>query len=230
MPKAKRRRKRTPRYLHDQTFLSVKNLQAYVRDMLRSRKLNQPFLRELLQFHPNLERKIGNRVLSCFRVSEWNNCQTLMLVFEDGKEDSISWLTMCKMVFATDNQRDRMKLSNAVHEMKQAARHEVRDQTRGFRAQNPGFEDGTRFHVGHDYDNGKRFNEILQDFLEEKNVIVEIRKIPQTWYWEFKDRKLAAEWSAYHRKHAILRMETASDNLRGNMGFTKNNWAHKFVT
>ncbi len=230
MPKTKQRRKRTPRYLHDRTFLSVKDLQAYVRDMLKSRVLNQPFLRELLKYHRDLERKMGNRVLSCFRASEWNSCQALLLVFEDGEEDSISWLQMCKMVFATDKQRARIDLSNAVFDMKQAARQEVRDQTRGFRAQHPGYEDGTQFHVGHDYENGKRFNEILHDFLEEKNVVVETEKIPQTWHWKFKDRELAAEWSAYHRKHAILRMETASDNLRGNKGFQKSTWGQKFVT
>jgi hypothetical protein len=47
------------------------------------------------------------------------------------------------------------------------------------------------------------------------------------------ERDLAEAWQAFHKEHAVLRMETKRDNLcgnRGNRGFaTKMKWAKERV-
>jgi hypothetical protein len=157
----------------------------------------------------------------------------LRLVFDNGTTESVSWIECCRQAFIdSDTEREGRRLSNAVCDMKQAARNEVRDQIQVFRRQQQGHGDGRLDHVGHDYITGQRFEELLRTFVEAEGCVVEVRKfgevhnIPQCG---FKDRGLAARWGSYHQQHAVLRMETMQDNLRGNIGFKQNDWAKRFV-
>ena len=49
--------------------------------------------------------------------------------------------------------------------------------------------------------------------------------------YKFKNKLIAEKWAAYHQKNAILRIESATDNLKGNKGFRKKNqWLSAYIS
>jgi len=121
--------------------------------------------------------------------------------------------------------------------LKKAARNEVRSQTTTFREKEalkfPYYADGTKYHVGHDYENGERFIEIFEMFCKtqlDSGTKIEVYSERGSYYKRFKDKDIAKRWAAYHQKNAILRMESAADNLQGNKGFRKKErWIYEYA-
>jgi len=126
---------------------------------------------------------------------------------------------------------------HACEALKKAARHEIRDQTRAFRSKkalkDPKYIDGEKWHVGHDYEKGDRFEEIFEKFCKtqlRKGTKIEVYSMPCSHNKQFKSKSIAKKWSEYHKKHAILRMERATGNLEGNRGFGKKEpWIQDFI-
>lgn len=80
--------------------------------------------------------------------------------------------------------------------------------------------------MGHDYEKAHRFEEILEHFFRDKPKYVRVHletvlqgKHNKRWL----ERDIAREWAVHHEKHALLRMETRAENLRGNRGFAAKN-------
>jgi len=113
----------------------------------------------------------------------------------------------------------------------------VKDQVKRFRVHkasaNPKFSNAKEWHVGHDYDTAKRFEELLEDFFRKQPTEVRVRleAVQRGGYaLRWAERDVAEAWQAYHREHAVLRMETWRQNLSGNRGFAaKLNWAKERV-
>ena len=190
--------------MHPADFKTQKRLREYTRQALRQR--NWKFVEKLLPYHPELERKLKGPLLG-FEYE--GGC--LYLLFGQCRE-SISWRAMVRGVFKSP---EETRLSRYNHDLKQAARNEISHQVVPLRRKG--------MHVGHDYEKGQRFDELLRDFLQGQScVILEKRGV-----WRFQDRCLAREWSKYHAAHALLRMETPEANLKGNRGFRKSNWSHR---
>ena len=83
-------------------------------------------------------------------------------------------------------------------------------------------------HVDHDFESGIRFDDMLDMFLEQKNLLrqnIHIRKATDGedmthWpHYTLVDDKLRASWIKYHAQQARLRIITAEDNAKGNTGF-----------
>jgi len=213
------------------TFATVVDLKHWVRTMLSSRlDLDRQIFDALLEYHPERERKLRGRTVLRYTAVSMMNGMGLILVFDNGSTESVSWNECCRQAFLnSDRERERRRLSNAVYDLKKAARNEVWDQIQLYRRQHQGHGDGRLDHVGHDYITGQRFEELLRTFVEAEGGVVEVRKFGEVQKILFHDRGLAARWSRYHQQHAILRMETRQDNLRGNIGFKQDDWAKQFV-
>lgn len=131
----------------------------------------------------------------------------------------------------------KIRKQHACEALKKAARNEIRDQTRAFRSKkalkDPKYTDGSKFHVGHDYENGYRFEEIFENFCKTQlteGTKIEVYSIPGSHNKVFKNKSIAKKWAKYHKKHAVLRMESATDNLEGNKGFKKKEpWIQDFI-
>jgi hypothetical protein len=128
-------------------------------------------------------------------------------------------------------------VQHACEALKKAARNEVRSQIEAFRAKktlkDPEYADGDKWHVGHDYEKGERFEEIFEKFCKTQlpnGTKIEVYSRPGSHNKVFKDKSIAKMWAKYHKKHAVLRMESATANLEGNKGFRKKEcWVQQFI-
>jgi hypothetical protein len=181
-------------------FKTQQELIQYTRKALHKKQWT--FLRKLLPYHPHPKRQPRS-----FQYRK----NTLFLLYEDHQE-SVSWKAMVRGVFKGPAET---RLSRYNADLKAAARNEVQDQIRHLRRKG--------MHVGHDFQKGKRFDDLLRDFLRPITQ-VQLQKDKE---WRFRDRTLGEEWAKYHAAHAVLRMELPADNLRGNKGFKRSNWSHR---
>ena len=241
MPKSKPFR--GPVVVSGQTFATKKSLGNYVEHMRDTNSINQRFMLDLLRFHTTYDKKMNGRSVLKFIVNSVGD--GFQIVFTNGDVDSVSFRKLIKNVWQTYGKspeekarvHEKNRLQSLVHDFKQAARYEVNDQVKRFRVHkasaNPKFSNGKTWHVGHDYEVAKRFEELLEDFFREQpaNVRIHLEAVEKGGYLvKWADRDLAEAWQAYHKKHAVLRMETWRENLCGNRGFaTKMNWAKERV-
>lgn len=241
MPKCKSFR--GPLLISGVPFHTKKSLAEFVEHMRDTNKINQRFMLDLLQFHGRYEEKLNGRAVLKFRVNSQGD--GFEIVFEDSSVDSVSFRKLIKNAWQTHGRsltdRDTVlaknKTQSLVEDFKKAARYEVDDQIRVFRAHkasaNPKYLDGNAWHVGHDYEEAQRFEELLENFFRDKpkKLRVHLEKVVKGRHNKrWLERDLASEWKAYHEEHAVLRMETRSDNLSGNKGFAvKTNWAKERV-
>lgn len=211
--------------------------------MRDTNRINQRFMLNLLQFHGRYEEKLNGRTVLKFKVNSAGD--GFKIVFTNGDVDSVSFRKLIKNAWQTHGKSSEEKarvyaknrLQSLVLDFKLAARYEVSDQIRIFRAHkasaNSEFLDGNAWHVGHDYDKAQRFEELLENFFRDKpkNVRVHLETVSEGMHNKrWLERGVASEWKAYHEEHAVLRMETRSDNLKGNKGFAvKMNWAKERV-
>jgi hypothetical protein len=222
------RRKYSNKNVNGKTFSNPTHLQDYVRKLFQSERKDLGFFKDLVSFHLD-ESILLNRELVDYDVVCTNaSGKGMNLIFDDCSENKMhSWKKNCIMVFLQNNAARRAYLlSNAVYKFKSAARNEIQDQIRNFRISCPGKEDTNLFHVGHDYVNGQRFDELLRTFVEDEEADLIIHITENTL---FLNRNLASKWSHFHKRHAVLRMEAKNENLKGNRGFSPSNWAKKFV-
>ena len=101
----------------------------------------------------------------------------------------------------------RLAVIERVTSFMQAARYEGR---------------GNEYHVGHDWETGESFKELADRFVREacggswSSLGIcksKVRAPPGHFPWVLEDDKLE-EWREFHRRHAVLRMERAEDNVR----------------
>jgi hypothetical protein len=242
VPKTKRtmvKRKRTKfttKNVNGEDFCTLKELEDRVRKILNSTESKDiVFFQSLLELHIDKDVLLLNRKLVDYEVNT-NNCKGIgvNLLFDDNTRKNLhSWKKNCKCVFLPDDRaRNRFRKSRNVEAFKTAARNEVSGQTQSFRnSASEEKQDPTKYHVGHDYEKAKRFDEIFQNFCEdelEQDNDFGIENIGRKKM--FADRNKAKDWQEFHKQHAVLRMETASENLRGNRGFQNTSWANPFVT
>jgi len=221
MPKRNRKSKN----IRGVEFHSCGELKNYVRKMIKEKSLNVDFLNALLDFYPKKEKKLNGRGGVGWKVDG----NGLIMVFSNNEVETISFLSMCTWVFTDKENEAKRRLSDSIYDFKQAARYEVDAQISRFRSMqarnNLKYLCGKTYHVGHDYEKGKRFDEILKDFMQlQENTIVKLKRLyhePKYTKYQFNDRYVANKWFKYHSDHAILQMETCDDNLRGNAGFNK---------
>ena len=146
---------------------------------------------------------------------EVGNC--LLFKPRDGNEDTISWNKCIQRAFKSRINQHRVNV-------REAFRHAVRGQVDDFRSRNP------CEHVGHDYIRGERFIELVKSFTGSSEYWKAIR--PQDLLrctvvghrgngYTFRDEAFRDRWAKFHADRAILRPETARDNLRGNRGFPR---------
>ena len=241
MPKCKPFR--GPVVVSGQTFGTKKSLEKHVENMRQPGRIDQRFMLDLLKFHVTYKEKMNGRTVSHLKLNSRKD--GFKIVFTNGDIEPVSFRRLIKNVWQTYGRSPEEKaqvfaknrLQSLVLDFKQAARYEVYNQVRIFRAHkasaNPKFSDGKEWHVGHDYDTARRFDELLEEFFCEQpsDVRVHLEPVSQGSYQlKWVERDIAAAWRAYHQEHAVLRMETWRENLTGNKGFaTKMNWAKDCV-
>jgi len=241
MPKSKPFR--GPVVVSGRTFATKKSLGSYVEHMRDTNNINQRFMLGLLRFHATYDKKLNGRSVLKFILNSVGD--GFMIVFTNGDVSSVSFRKLIKNVWQTYGKSpeekarvyEKNRLQSLVLDFKHAARYEVNDQVKRFRVHkasaNPKFSNGKAWHVGHDYESAKRFEELLEDFFREQpaDARVHLEAVEKGGYLvKWADRDLAEAWQAYHKEHAVLRMETKRENLCGNRGFaTKMNWAKERV-
>lgn len=241
MPKCKRNSAKPTVILTicNQCFRTKKHLSGHVEAMRDSNDVDQLFMKELLTFHETYDMKLRGRQVHKFKVNAVGN--GFEIVFTDGSVECVSFRKLIKNAWqtrgASEEERERIyaknRLQTLVLAFKQAARYEIYDQVRRFRAHkasaNLRFADGNAWHVGHDYETALRFDELLENFFKSqpKDLKVHLEPVVEGGYTSrWVERDVAEAWQAYHQKNAVLRMETWRDNLCGNRGFApKLNWA-----
>lgn len=225
------------------TFRTKKSLGKYVEGMRDADQINQRFMLDLFKFHARYAEKLNGRTVHKFKVNARGD--GFEIVFKDGSLECASFRKMIKNAWQTYGRSKpekqavvaKNKAQSLAQSFKRAARYEVYGQTRRFRlhkaSANAKFLDGRAWHVGHDYDAAKRFEELLEDFFREQpeGTTVHVKSVVDGGYQTmWVERDLAVAWKAYHQKHAVLRMETWQSNLGGNKGFAaKEKWALKYV-
>ena len=199
------------------TQTSIKN---HIRAMIDSGTLDDGYLTDLFMYHPRCVEKMRGRTISHWRICDSN--RGIEVVFTNGTGDTVSWNTMAK---ARCKGKQEVKAACHRQNVVSAFRREVKYQADEFRAWS-GVSDSVNFHVGHDYVKGDRFVEILKKFVDETNIQPSRLKITRIGPGTHRlaDHSIAKAWKAYHKKHAILRMEPAEENLKGNTGFKVEKW------
>lgn len=200
--------------------LTQKAIKEHVRAMIDSGTLDNDYMNDLFMYHPRRVKKMQGREISDWRVCDLN--RGIEVVFTDGTCDTVSWHKMAK---AKSQGKQKAADASRRQDVIAAFRREVQYQADQFRARE-GVGDTVNFHTGHDYVNGDRFVEILKHFLQEKKIqpsTLKVTKINRQHY-RLTDQSIAEEWKAYHSKHAMFRMETAEENLKGNTGFKVEKW------
>jgi hypothetical protein len=171
-----------------------------------------PYLKYLARFHGKLQ----GRPIAGFT---WNTTGGFKAVFDGGESVTFSyntcldgWMTAVKGAPVKDYRKA---------DVTEAFRNEVAEQTRDVRYSS-GLPRGADYHVGHDWENGNAFKNILKDFVAEKSldlesIAIDKRDMPDIDYKvpHIADAELAHSWREYHRSRAGgMRMERAEDNLK----------------
>jgi hypothetical protein len=196
-------------------------LRRHVRALLDSKDpLDPVFWHELARNHPFYRGKIQGRSVVEF---EQVGTRDVSMKLSDGSRESLSWQKCIDGVFAASRKVLFARLSRA--RLMNAFRAEVHSQIETFRGLsvcrdngNMRYADTAAWHVGHDYDHGTRFVEIVNDFVATEPTLP--RAVISRRNARLVDRAVARRWRVFHRIHAVLRMERARDNLRGNRGFS----------
>jgi len=188
--------------------------------MIDENNLDHALFTRLFQTHPKYAKKCAGRCISHWEVADAN--RGIRVVFVNKSTDTVSWRTMVKSYCRGSKlaaQKAHMK------DLCKAFRCEVRDQIARFRTQ-AGLLNGVTHHVGHDYETGLRFIELLKAFIQLHSLQPSALQIVyrSNVLHELADRTLATLWRKYHQKHAVLRMETARANCQGNLGFKQEQW------
>ena len=199
-------------------FNTRKQHTDYCKRLIASNQLDVPYLTYIARFHPKLK---GRPIIEF----TWNCTGGFKAVFEDGESDTFSYKT-CVDGWMTEVKGAPVKdYHNA--DVTLAFRNEVLEQTRAVRNRSA-LPRGHELHVGHDWENGNAFKDILKDFvanksLDLKTIGVEKREMPGVDYKVIylADAKLADSWREYHKSRAEgMRMERAEDNLKSNAAKT----------
>lgn len=148
-------------------------------------------------------------------------------------------ISYSKMIdfYLNPKKASEIHVQHACEALKKTARNKIRDQTQAFRLKkalkDPKYADGKKWHVGHDYEKGDRFEEIFEKFCKTQlteGTKIEVLSIPGSHIKVFKNESIAKKWAKYHKKHAVLRMESATYNLEGNKGFKKKEpWIQDYI-
>ena len=199
--------------------LSIASVKTHVRKLLTRLPKTFSVIQGLLEFHIDRRRKFKGGIKSL----QFDG-KNLTIMRDDMTLDTISYIKCCHWCVAelklTANKKT-LRQRKLKCDQQEAYRNEVRRDTDEFRRRSathdPKYNDSTKYHVGHDYKRGKRFVAITRDFFGLRQPI--LKKYNNIWV--LKDRNLAEEWRKFHLHNAILQMETALENLKGNRGFKR---------
>lgn len=198
-----------------------KSLKAKIRLMIDTNKLDNDFLTMLFQTHPRVREKCRGRAIAYWRISDDN--RGIAVVFTDETSETVSWN---KMVQSYCKGTSFAHTKAKQHDVIKAFRREVAQQISDYRFEHGHGMDPAEWHVGHDYNTAHRFVELVKMFLTTSDKQLSDIKIVKQYARQhhFADRALARAWQEFHKTHAVLRMEPAKENLRGNTGFKKTRW------
>ena len=201
----------------DKYFRSQKELENYIKNILHKYNLNEfldeydfEFMMDLLVRHPKADEKIGCGIDGIRVVPEWGNRRFDILRLDDSSIDFSP-----KKCLTPETQLTKFK---------RACRNAIQEQVRAFK--NQFFAQGEKFecpinrevitydnaHVDHEYPN--TFDQIVHNFIKEKNIDVDSVAIEGEIAKKFKDKKLEEEFAEYHKANAKLRVISKSANLR----------------
>lgn len=192
-------------------FAYRKDHERFVKRMLKTRELDQQYLLELAAHHPKCKGAVSFDMHS----------NGLLAVWDDGYTATFSYHVALDRWMA--NKTGRSVRDSHRGEVYRAFRNEVQDQTRAVRARAGLQGRGAEFHVGHDWESGDSFRNILNAFLQSQGVSVDAVKLVyqkqrashlyESAYLE--NRELATAWHEWHKERATgMRMETAEQNIR----------------
>jgi hypothetical protein len=205
---------------------TAKDIQARVRDIIATGSIahQQSFLMDLLSHRD--KRLLTPGVVFERIVAGEEKKDALFAVTGDGDLISFSWLK-CAIRWARELRDVPPDIGLKRTGVISALRSEIRHQTHGFRVAQGYVHMGGSYHVGHDWESGPAFIEIAEQFVRQRCggdwdsvglVTKRLGSHDKHLSKTLADRDLAAEWHAWHGEQARLRMETASDNLRGARG------------
>lgn len=157
------------------------------------------FLISLFKHHDEWNEKSMNGPCTITRLNECYSTRCFGVIRSDGSIIDISFLHAIKCLGS--NRGWPQPFLN----FKQAARNVIDDQIISYKDATGGFGE----HVDHVYP--ITFDRLLYEFcimqqINPLNITVVERR--------FKDKLLEKEWREYHKKHAVLRRLTATENLR----------------
>lgn len=129
------------------------------------------------------------------------------LVRTDGSTEDISW-TKCLLLGGGPNvwREVNQAARNEIADQRDAANHSVRYGSPCPICAEP-LKDGR--HVDHEAP--LTFDTLLMAWLAESGILPEQVAVGSDW--TFVDRDLAADWQAFHHRHAVLRVIHAHENL-----------------
>jgi hypothetical protein len=203
----------------DNYFITQKELKEYIKSILYKYPLGElldgydfEFMMDVLSRHQNYDEKIGCGVdaIRVVRESQWGTRHFEILRIDGSSID-----------FGYDK---CLRPETQLTKFKRACRNAVEEQVREFK--NRFFEKnrevkcpitGTYLtynnaHVDHEYP--KTFDQIVYDFIKEKNIDVNSVVIKGELVKQLKDKRLEEEFAQYHRANANLRVISKSANLR----------------
>jgi hypothetical protein len=210
-------------------FQTKAALERHVRALLDgpAAALDPVFWTALARCHPHFAAVSRGAPPRAFRRSAKHaSKRSVLMTRADGSETPLSWCKCALGCFSANRKKLAQRLKRA--RLLQTLRSEVQGQTDRFRGLavcrdggNMRYTSTTDWHVGHDYERGQRFIALVHAFLRDEHKEIGTKMQPGEARGCLLDRALARRWQAYHQTHAVLRMERARANLRGNRGFRR---------
>ena len=193
------------RVAYKRRFVSESAMLRHVRTLVGRLPETEDEFQQLARFHPDRRQRHGQR----WESGPGNK------VYLDGHP--FSWRRCVQAIFQGEQKAQARRWQIKLN---RCWRLEVDSQIKEFRDTHGGGHG--RQHVDHDFTRGKRFVELVEDFLrtgEQTPTVYDV--VPTAIGFKFRDRTYAGRWQQFHRNHAKLRMLDAKTNLAGNRGFSR---------
>lgn len=186
--------------------------------------------------HPDTTKLSGKKVLGV-GVDQSSRTMHFHYVYNQGRTQDIHTDTISWNKCVQNALKGKITKQRTVHECSMHRAHEkateafrraVAPDVVCFKRDHTGCTKDTNLHVDHDFENGMRFDDMLDSFLGQQNTLrkdVAVHKVcvgnkfTQWPHYVLSNNDLAQDWIAYHATHARLRILPANDNLQGNRGF-----------